>query len=92
MLGVGNNRVGDHKTVVVEGWMDGFELSDDNKFVETNGTQETKKDGSLEEMESVQAATDGRRDREVRNIDYTILTWRVESKPFSHLPKVSFDI
>ena len=73
MLGVGNNRVGDHKTVVVES-SDGFELSDDNKFVETNGTHETNKDGSLEEMEAVQAATDGRRDREVRNIDYTILT------------------
>ena len=74
MLGVGNNRVGDHKTVVVES-SDGFELSDDNKFVETNGTDETNKDRSLEEMEAVQAATDGRRDREVRNVDYTILTW-----------------
>ena len=74
MLGVGNNRVGDHKTVVFES-SDGFELSDENKFVETNGTDETNKDGSLEEMEAVQAATDGRRDREVRNIDYTILTW-----------------
>ena len=79
MLGVGNNRVGDHKTVVVES-SDGLELSDNNKFVETNGTNKTNKDGSLEEMESVQAATDGRRDREVRNIDYTILTWRVECK------------
>ena len=79
MLGVGNNRVGDHKTFVVES-SDGFELSDDIKFVETNGTDEmngtdeTNKDGSLEEMEAVQAATDGRRDREVRNIDYKILT------------------
>ena len=40
MLGVGNNRVGDHKTFVVES-SDGFELSEDNKFVETNGTHET---------------------------------------------------
>ena len=58
---------------------DGFEPSDDNKFVETNRTHETNtkpsnKDGSLEEAEAVQAATDERRDREVRNIDYTILT------------------
>ena len=73
MLGLGNNRVGDHKTVVVES-SDGFELSDDNKFVETNGTHETyrkpsNKDGTLEEAEAVQAATDERRDREVRNID-----------------------
>ena len=79
MLGVGNNRVGDHKTFVVES-SDGFELSDDNKFVETNGTHETNrkpsnKDGSLEEAEAVQAATDERRHREVRTIDYTILTW-----------------
>ena len=79
MLGVGNNRVGDHKTFVVES-SDGFELSDDNKFVETNRSHETNaepsnKDGSLEEAEAVQAATDERRDREVRNIDYTILTW-----------------
>ena len=71
MLGVGNNRVGDHKTVVVES-SDGFELSDDNKFVETNGTHKTNrkpsnKEGSLEEAEAVQAATDERRDREVRN-------------------------
>ena len=71
MLGVGNNRVGDHKTVVFES-SDGIELSDDNKLVETNGTDETNKDGSLEEMEAVQAATDERRDREVRNINYTI--------------------
>ena len=79
MLGVGNNRVADHKTFVVES-SDGLELSEDNKFVETNGTHETNtkpsnKDGSLEEAEAVQAATDERRDREVRNIDYTILTW-----------------
>ena len=45
-----------YKTFVVES-RDGFELSDDNKFVETNGTDETNKDGSLEEMEAVQAAT-----------------------------------
>ena len=79
MLDVGNNRVADHKTFVVES-SDGFELVDDNKFVETNGTNETNrkpsnKDGPLEEAEAVQAATDERRDREVRNIDYTILTW-----------------
>ena len=78
MLGVGNNRVADHKTFVVES-SDGFELSEDNKFVETNGTHETNtepsnKDGTLEEAEAVQEATDERRDREVRNIDYTILT------------------
>ena len=75
MLGVGNNRVGDHKTFVVES-SDGFELVEDNKFVETNGTNETytkpsNKDGSLEEAEAVQAATDERRDREVRNNDDT---------------------
>ena len=74
MLGVGNNRVGDHKTFVVES-SDGFELSDDNKLVETDGSHEmntepSNKDGSLEEAEAVQAATDERRDREVRNIDY----------------------
>ena len=79
MLGVGNNRVGNHKTFVVES-SDGFELVDDNKFLETNRTNETNtkpsnKDGSLEEAEAVQAATDERRDREVRNIDYTIVTW-----------------
>ena len=78
MLGVGNNRVGDHKTFVVES-SDGFELVDDNKFVETNRSHETNmkpsnKDGSLEEAEVVQADTDERRDREVRNIDYTIVT------------------
>ena len=60
MLGVGNNRVADHKTFVVES-SDGFELSEDNKFVETNGTHETNtepsnKDGKLEEAEAVQAA------------------------------------
>ena len=76
MLGVGNNRVGDHKTFVVVESSDGFELSEDNKFVETNGTHETNtkpsnKDGSLEEAEAVQAATDERRDREVRNNDDT---------------------
>ena len=79
MLGVGNNRVGDPKTFVVES-SDGFELSDDNKFVETNRTNETNtkpsnKDGSLEEAEAVQAATDERRDREGKKIDYTISTW-----------------
>ena len=79
MLGVGNNRVADHKTFVVES-SDGFELSEDNKFVETNGTHETNtkpsnKDGTLEEAEAVQAATDERRDREVRNIDCKIISW-----------------
>ena len=68
MLGVGNNRVADHKTLVVES-SDGLELSEDNKFVETNGTHETNTNGTLEEAEAVQAATDERRDREVRNID-----------------------
>lgn len=74
MLDVGNNRVADHKTFVVES-SDGFELSEDNKFVETKGTHETNTNGTLEEAEAVQAATDERRNREVRNIDYTILTW-----------------
>ena len=40
MLGVGNYRVADHKTFVAES-SNGFEPSDDNNFVETNGTHET---------------------------------------------------
>ena len=89
MLGVGNysfpsllsttNVLWSYKTFVVES-RDGFELSDDNKLAETNGTHETNtkpsnKDGSLEEAEALQAATDERRDREVGNIDYKISTW-----------------
>ena len=94
MLGVGNYSFPSllsttkvlwcYKTFVVES-RDGFELSDDNKLAETNGTHETNtkpsnkdgslevfvrwlrvrfivEDGSLEDAEAVQAATDKRRD------------------------------
>ena len=65
-----------------------FELSDDNKLVETNGTHKTNmkpshKEGSLEEAEAVQAATDKRRDREVGKNSHILPTghWYAPSQP-----------